>query len=237
MEESDQIILHECPKGEKDCPILDSIGQMQQALKILKEEAQTDALTHLFNSRYFHRALSREIERTSRTGQPTTLILLDLDHFKKVNDTYGHLAGDKVLQSVAEILQTSLRKLDIPCRYGGEEFAILLPSTPLLVAVQAAERVRQQIESARIRWDGIDILITASLGLGTYSVDSKVTAPAFLEQVDKCLYESKRRGRNRITHGKQDQSTSEISSDEKAALSNLFTTDEAENTDEQEHSS
>lgn len=211
-----------CPRGPDDCPIFNRIEQLEQELHQLREEAQTDGLTHLYNTRYFHRALTRELERTDRTGQPTTLVLLDLDHFKKINDNYGHPAGDKVLQTVASILQTSLRKLDTSCRYGGEEFAMILPSTPALVAVQVAERVRRKIASTPVKWNGTEIHISASFGLDTYSVGSKLSEQVFLEQVDKCLYESKNNGRNRITCGKKEKTAAEISSAEKSALQGLF---------------
>ncbi|WP_075185159.1 GGDEF domain-containing protein [Teredinibacter haidensis] len=215
----------ECPKGEESCPILSELIQLRETVEQLKQEAHTDALTGLYNNRHFQLALQQEMERTQRTGQPTTLLLLDLDHFKRINDTWGHIAGDEVLKQTANMLQKSIRKLDIPCRYGGEEFAILLPSTPLLIATQVAERLRIMITSNVISHKGIDIPVSASIGADTF-ISSKAESPqAFVARVDTWLYKAKHEGRNCVRHGKiQDEHKSRqmVSTEEKSALNDLF---------------
>ena len=123
-----------CPAGLKVCPVLPEFQHLQEECRRLQEEcrrlrklSQTDTLTGLYNRRYLLMALDQEMERTRRTGLPTSVIMLDLDHFKCLNDTYGHQFGDAVLVRMAVFLKDSVRKLDIPCRYGGEEFAVILP--------------------------------------------------------------------------------------------------------------
>jgi len=191
----------DCPQGASNCPIYSEIERLNDEVKKLRAEASTDSLTGLYNKRYFYNALLTEMDRTQRTGQPTTLVLVDLDHFKQINDRYGHVVGDKVLAHIAEILHNSLRKLDIPCRYGGEEFAVLLPSTPLLVAVQVTERLRQQISQREFASEGDRLAITASFGVDTFLAKSQETAEDFVARVDKQLYQAKHNGRNCVQHG------------------------------------
>lgn len=225
MEEPDtpKTALADCPNGRDDCPIYDQfqseLRRLQTRIEQLQQEAQTDGLTGLYNKRYFQQALERELERTKRTDQPTTLLLLDLDHFKQVNDRYGHVAGDAVLKSVAEVIQHSVRKLDVPCRYGGEEFAILLPSTPLLVAVQVAERLRGLVAQSKIRINGNWISATASLGVDTITRIEHDSPEKFVNSADKWLYKAKAAGRNCVRHGKLTRPKNHAISDmEKAAL-------------------
>ncbi len=160
----------------------------------LEQAAQTDGLTGLFNHGAFQEALRTEIQRAERLRQPLSLIMLDVDHFKQFNDTFGHPAGDEVLRQVAEVLRHQARPYDIVARYGGEEFAIILPSTPLEDALRAAERLRQAIE----RIPNSHAPITASLGVAEYQRGSMPAS--LLYNADSALYHAKRSGRNRVCH-------------------------------------
>jgi two-component system cell cycle response regulator len=197
-----------CPVGESTCPY---IGEVQE----LRQQVITDPLTGLFNVRHFRASLDHELERTRRTGMVTALIMIDLDHFKRINDEYGHENGNRVLEAVAELLNQQTRRLDICCRYGGEEFAVILPSTELMLAKQVAERFRQALESMSIE-----------LSEG-HMADQReeITGEALVALADACLYDSKSQGRNRVTVHRPKPSESRVSADEKDALRNLFSND------------
>lgn len=154
--------------------------------------ATTDGLTGLKNHRAFHEALTSAVKMAERFGQPLALIMLDVDHFKRFNDTFGHPAGDELLKQVAEVLKRSARAYDVPARYGGEEFALLLPNTGLEEALRVAERLRQQISAIINPYAPI----TASLGVAAYRHGS---SPAtLLYEADVALYQAKQGGRNRV---------------------------------------
>ncbi len=189
-----------CPVGEVECDRINELVAAQAEVAVLSELVHTDNLTGLFNYRHFEMVLAQEFERTRRTGQPTALIMLDLDYFKKVNDEWGHEGGNQVLRQVASIMIQLLRRIDIPCRYGGEEFALLLPGTHLPRAVQAAERLRQAIASAAIDFEGKLIPVTASMGVGVYMRNSNLTTETFIKHVDQLLYKAKEEGRDRVSH-------------------------------------
>jgi two-component system cell cycle response regulator len=207
-----------CPVGESTCPY---IGEVQE----LRQQVITDPLTGLFNVRHFRASLDHELERTRRTGMVTALIMIDLDHFKRINDEYGHENGNRVLEAVAELLNQQTRRLDICCRYGGEEFAVILPSTELMLAKQVAERFRQALESMSIELSEGYIQVTASLGIAMADQREEITGEALVALADACLYESKSQGRNRVTVHRPKPSESRVSSDEKDALRNLFSND------------
>ncbi len=211
--------LH-CPNGEQACPIYDELAQLRQRVETLTEQAHTDGLTGLYNKRHFEQALLQEIDRTQRTGQPTTLMLLDVDHFKSINDTHGHVCGDHVLKYLADIARDSLRKLDVPCRYGGEEFALLLPSTPLLVAVQVAERLRLIISERCFEWEGKELEITASFGVDTLLQGSCEKPEDLVARVDTQLYRAKKDGRNCVRHGTIKRRAERVVSDEEKGFLN-----------------
>ena len=162
-------------------------------LQQVQKMADTDALTGIANRRSFEIAIEREVSRCIRHGSEMTLVLLDLDHFKKLNDGLGHQAGDNMLRQVGAVLANACRASDIPSRYGGEEFAVLLPTCGKAEAYEAAERLRELISA-------IDspIRMTASAGVATYPVHG-MTGPELVKAADEALYESKRDGRNRST--------------------------------------
>ncbi|MDO9334522.1 MAG: diguanylate cyclase [Dehalococcoidales bacterium] len=155
--------------------------------------AITDGLTKLYNHRYLHERLDEEIARGTRFGAAFSLIMIDIDFFKTYNDTYGHLAGDEVLASVSRCIQNSIRTIDMPFRYGGEEFAVILPETMLEGAYVVAERIREKIEQ---KIHSGRTSVTASLGIASWPTDG-VTKEQILASADKALYAAKETGRNR----------------------------------------
>ncbi len=168
----------------------------------------TDSLTGLFNRRKFFEELTREVERARRYDSPTSLIMLDLDHFKRINDRYGHQMGDEVLRSLSEVLIESTRKTDIIARYGGEEFIIILPETPIVGARDVADRVRREVEKASVLGAGIEIQFTVSLGLTAYQ--SNDTVDTIVGRADQALYIAKGNGRNRVEQLRVQASDSSI---------------------------
>lgn len=210
----------DCPVGERQCQIIDEMVELRHSSHELEKMVHTDTLTGIYNYRHFSLALEQELERTRRTGQPTCIILLDLDHFKRINDTWGHEAGNQVLRKCADLMKQTLRKIDIPCRYGGEEFAIILPGTHLPLAVSVANRLREEIKATPVKVEGGVIEYTASMGVDTYVMGDVVGADDFVKQVDEQLYRAKREGRNRVCHRPFDhiRPDTEVSPDEKRAL-------------------
>ncbi len=165
----------------------------------LQRQVEVDPLTGLYNFRRFKEALAQEVERTARTGLPTSLVMIDLDHFKRVNDTYGHQIGNEALKMASLVFQTSTRIIDVPCRYGGEEFAIILPGTDLPGAVRAAERLRSVLEASRLPLEsGGELSLTASFGVA--STDQAQDPEALIALADSYLLAAKERGRNRVEH-------------------------------------
>lgn len=161
--------------------------------------ATTDSLTGLANRLFFQTEARREIHRSVRYGRPLSIIVLDLDHFKSVNDTFGHAAGDTVLRQLARILVVTMREGDVIGRVGGEEFAVLLPETNLEGAIASAERLRQRVGSHVFRHQDTSIQVTVSLGVAQHSSQYKKWE-AFFEAADKALYEAKANGRNQTCH-------------------------------------
>ncbi|WP_301103063.1 diguanylate cyclase [Propionivibrio sp.] len=176
------------------------IEKLRQEVDRAREEALADGLTGLVNRRGFDLALAACLSTVESGEQGPSLLIADIDHFKQVNDNYGHLFGDKVLCSVAKILQANIKGKDTAARYGGEEFVVLLPETTIEGAHALAEKIRSTIERSRIRRanNGQEIAqITISLGVASYCFGE--TAGAFVERVDNALYVSKNQGRNRVT--------------------------------------
>jgi diguanylate cyclase (GGDEF)-like protein len=162
----------------------------------IEKMATTDGLTGLFNHRRFQERLSEEFKRLERFSEPLSLLLLDIDYFKKVNDTYGHPAGDKILQGVADILRNTIRDIDIPARYGGEEFAAILLNTEIIGAKNMAERLRQTTMDTVFKVDGKQLKITVSIGIANTSGPSGGKKD-LIEKADRALYHAKETGRNR----------------------------------------
>jgi two-component system cell cycle response regulator len=156
-----------------------------------------DGLTQVYNKRYFIETLEREIGRAHRYRRELSLIMFDIDHFKKINDTYGHLAGDHVLKQLASVIKARIRREDIMSRYGGEEFAIILPEIDNYNAIQFAEKIRGIVENAVFRFEDTDIPVTISIGCA--SMTSELQEPhEFVRVADGHLYNAKSQGRNRV---------------------------------------
>ena len=189
-----------CPAGHDKCTNLSEVKRLQEKIKQLAALVRTDELTRLFNFRYFNQALGLEMERTRRSGQPTCLIMLDLDHFKAVNDAYGHEAGNVVLVHISNLIRKAVRRLDIPCRYGGEEFTIILPDTTLKQGVRFANRLRLIIENSPTKTSGALLGIEASFGVDVYATGDESIEKEFIAKVDSFLYLAKQEGRNRVCH-------------------------------------
>ncbi len=171
----------------------------------------TDGLTQVYNKRYFLQEMEREMSRCLRYQRDLSLVMLDIDHFKPVNDTYGHLAGDHILKQCAQRIVRTIRRDDIFARYGGEEFILLLPEVGKTQGIRTAEKIRTTIENEPFVFDGVEIGITLSLGVadlqeylarssqnGSGQVNHEVNAFAFIKLADDRLYRAKESGRNRV---------------------------------------
>lgn len=229
MENQDPLIASEsapllCPVGESSCAVIDVASDLRLELACLTEQVRTDVLTGLYNFRHFRISLEQEMKRSRRSEKPTALIMVDLDHFKAVNDQWGHEVGNLALIATAEALQEATRGLDILCRYGGEEFALILPATELLLAMHVAERIRVAIENRRVMVKQQRIALTASLGVDIYSYRQGDNLEQFVARTDQQLYRAKQSGRNRVCHGKAEELKSEfaVSVEERALLSGFF---------------
>src|SRR6202030_4822217 len=170
-----------------------------QLRETLREQSIRDPLTRLFNRRFLEESLERELQIASRKKQGIAVLFLDLDHFKRFNDTFGHDAGDMVLQSLADLFRTFFRSTDICCRYGGEEFAIILPESSAQDAVVRADALRSEIKSLRLQYKKQSLgQLTLSVGVAAFPEHGS-TSVALLKIADQCLYESKSRGRDAVT--------------------------------------
>jgi diguanylate cyclase (GGDEF)-like protein len=168
----------------------------------LAHGAMHEPLTGLYNRRHFMDRLGAEIAASQRHGRPVSLLLVDVDHFKKVNDGLGHLAGDEVLKMIAHVLTGAVRKEDVVARFGGEEFVVLARETALTGAKALAERIRRAVERSRCVWEGSEIAVTASVGVtvssGLSQFEPGRTAQQLLEAADRALYRAKQGGRNAV---------------------------------------
>ena len=175
------------------------INQLQENLEVVRTESLTDPMTGLANRKFFDDSLASAITDATARGEPLSLLMVDIDHFKTFNDTYGHLTGDQVLRLVASSLKQNVKGQDVAARYGGEEFAVVLPSTLLRSALTVADHIRRAAMSKELmkRSTGQHLgRITVSVGVAT--LHKGETAQALIERADACLYAAKRNGRNRV---------------------------------------
>jgi len=183
------------------------ITALQQELDNVRREALTDPLTRIDNRKSFDRALETATVTAIASGEPTSLLMIDIDYFKKFNDTFGHQAGDQVLRLVAKTLTANLKPEDTAARYGGEEFAVILPDTGLDTAVDVASRLREAVESKVLRKRSTNEnlgRVTISIGVAVFRPGDSVQT--FIERADQCLYAAKDRGRNKVVCENDDES-------------------------------
>ncbi|MDO8789442.1 MAG: diguanylate cyclase [Sulfuritalea sp.] len=175
----------------------DQIGKIHDLQEKLREQANRDSLTGLFNRRYLEGTLERELARCRREGAPLSMVLLDIDHFKLVNDTYGHQAGDEVLRVFGRLLLEHARAEDIVCRYGGEEFLLVLPKMPLDIAFERAAQLLKIFQETVVSYGDLRIRITASIGIAATPGHSD-SVEGLIRCADQALYQAKRNGRNLV---------------------------------------
>ncbi len=177
------------------------VDQLRSSFQTSLEMAVTDSLTGLYNRRYLASHVSAMFDRAFWTGRPMSVMILDLDYFKRINDTYGHDVGDKVLQDVAELISGAVRGIDLACRYGGEEFLVAMPDTDLAFAAVVAERLRQEIEAMKFRLNGArdELKVTVSIGIAsTETGPEEDNVQKLIKRTDEALYVAKAGGRNRV---------------------------------------
>ena len=179
----------------------DAVDQSYQ--QQLFHAANIDGLTQLYNKKYFIDAFSKEFSFSRRNHQALSLLMIDVDHFKNINDTHGHMAGDLVLKRIGQYCLQNLRLENIACRYGGEEFAIILRNVSAEVAETVAERIRKGIEKEKIQFRNTVLTVTISLGIATFANDNFETIEDMIQQADSFLYQAKQNGRNRSVSGKK----------------------------------
>ncbi|WP_374359892.1 GGDEF domain-containing protein [Pseudoduganella danionis] len=191
--------LHD-ERNQLEARVLQRTQELMQANAKLEQLATTDPLTGIGNRRRMTEQINRELDRGRRFGHPLSLLMADIDHFKNVNDQYGHEAGDRVIVAVAKALADGVRNIDLASRFGGEEFVLLMPETSIEVATSAAERLRQEIAALEVKGDkGESIHFTISIGVAMAPPENTLDTPSTLvSRADKALYQAKEAGRNRV---------------------------------------
>ena len=190
---------------------------MQAVIDALCELSSRDPLTGLSNRRQFELALDSEIDRVARAGEPALMLMIDVDHFKNINDTHGHPAGDQVLRGIAQALHDCIRPMDTLARFGGEEFAMILPNCPPTFGLAVAERVRAKVQSRSFDIaPGQEVQATVSIGGAFAPQWVRSSAPLWIERADRQLYRAKAEGRNRACL--EQPTVSLVSAEEKGLL-------------------
>ncbi len=179
------------------CELLSSGLHNAQLVRTLADLAIIDPLTQIFNRRHLFERLDAAMTQARRQSHPLSVAMVDIDHFKRVNDSYGHVFGDEVLRTVADALRNSIRAgVDIPARYGGEEFLLIMPFTGLDVATDVANRIGGQIKALRVKLEGLDLSVTCSFGVAEYAAGE--SQEQLLNRADSALYRAKKTGRDRV---------------------------------------
>jgi len=178
---------------------MSEIASLQQGLQAIRMESRTDPLTELANRKHFDESINEAIRSAGQCGEPLSLLMIDIDHFKSVNDTFGHTTGDQVLRLVAISLKQNIKGQDLAARYGGEEFAIVLPNTGLKQGIAVADHVRRAVMAKELKKKSTgEIIGRITLSIGVASLLQGDTRESLIERADKCLYAAKRGGRNRV---------------------------------------
>ena len=185
-------------QDELNVKVKERTAELTEANKKLNEMTITDSLTGLFNHRYLMKVLEGEFLRAIRYKRPLALLLMDIDHFKNVNDSYGHPCGDMVLRETAALFKTGLRRSDVLARYGGDEIAVVLPEADDTMALEVAEKLRKRLEENTFRWDNKDFSITCSAGVASITDQGVHDWNQLLNSADKALYSAKESGRNAV---------------------------------------
>jgi diguanylate cyclase len=189
------------------------IGNLQHSLEAIRTESLTDPLTGLGNRKYFDRMIDTAVQASLTSGEPLSLLMFDIDHFKSFNDSYGHLTGDQVLRLVATSVKQAIKGQDITARYGGEEFAVLLPNTALRQALVVADHIRRGVMAKELKKKSTgEILGRVTISVGVSMLRPDDDADALIERADACLYAAKRGGRNRVISELDPESVAETQS-------------------------
>lgn len=200
--------------------VLDAKESLQEANQKLQELVEIDDLTGLFNMRSIFQKLEFEMERGKRFDRPVTVVMIDMDYFKTVNDGHDHLFGSYVLSEVGKVIKSSTRSVDIPARYGGDEFLIVLSETPLAGVELFCERLRKRIEQTTFQQGADSIQLTLSIGFASTKSGESISAKELVRHADAALYEAKRQGRNRVVaYSEKNDSQRRL---EKSAVMNIF---------------
>jgi len=213
------VVLHEMRirLRQRQGALQRQIEAIQHEQVHLTEQANRDPLTGLYNRRYLDDSLQRELDRCAREGSALSLLLIDLDHFKRINDRHGHTTGDEVLRRISALLRQNRRSSDICCRYGGEEFLLVLPQLNLETAIELAERCRCLVAEQRWLADGQPFDVTLSIGVAC-STDARTAPATLIDLADRALYRAKAEGRNRVSVSP----TRPANRDTEALIANLF---------------
>ncbi len=175
------------------------LNSIHQRIGEVINEASIDSLTGLFNRKYYNEVVLKEIKKASKLGRPLTLLVIDIDKFKRFNDTYGHLTGDQILRLLGAVLKQNVRMQDIACRLGGEEFVLLLLDTPLHAALVVAENIRRLVMAKElVRKSTNEVIGRVTVSIGVASLGKNDTSSSLFERADQCLYAAKRSGRNKV---------------------------------------
>ena len=207
--------MHETNKALEERLMLskNEISNLQQSLEAIRAESLTDPLTGLGNRKYFDRMIATAVQDALATGEPLSLLMFDIDHFKSFNDSYGHLTGDQVLRLVGMSLKQTIKGQDITARYGGEEFAVVLPSTALRQALTVADHIRRAVMAKELKKKSTgEILGRVTISVGVSMLKPGDDPDALIERADACLYAAKRNGRNRVICEVDPEYTAEIQS-------------------------
>ena len=202
---------------------LKTIVELQEENALLRSMALVDNLTGLYNNRFFRLQLETEMARTRRTGLPCCLLMIDLDNFKMINDTLGHLEGDRFLIQVAQTFSQCVRAIDIVCRYGGDEFVAILPSTRIFVAIRIANRFKKAVSEIP---GASGYNVSASIGISEFTVSSPWDVNDFIQAADSAMYDAKSKGRNQVsTRGRYisiNQGLESVNPEERKAIFSVY---------------